>query len=225
MRHKVVLKPYGIRPMHAISRYVSSSIIGFTLAGAAACSTEKAGSDTASADTAAPPSMAASSAGTGMNMTNGDMSSMKNMTGDPDRDFLRMMSDHHKGLIAMAHPTIESKEALSVKADAKKLDAKQDSEIEKMVSMLSKEWKDDYTPSVTPSNQKMVDELKGKSGDDYSRTFLKNVVMHHEQAVSMINEYLPKGKNAEVKKMAEKMKVDQQREITEFNRKIAKLGG
>lgn len=32
---------------------------------------------------------------------------MANMTGDPDRDFFRMMTDHHKGLVAMAHLSVE----------------------------------------------------------------------------------------------------------------------
>lgn len=146
------------------------------------------------------------------------------VTGDPDRDFLRMMSDHHKGMIAMAHPTIENKEPLSVKDDAKKLDKAQDMEIDKMISMLSTQWTDDYTPSIMPNSQKMVDELKGKSGNDYSRTFLNNVIMHHTEALKMIDDYLPKGKNAEVKRMAEKMKADQSREIAEFKKKVAKLG-
>jgi len=40
----------------------------------------------------------------------------------------------------------------------------------------------------------------------------------------MIDDYLPKAKNAMLKRMAEKMKTDQTREIGEFERKVAKLG-
>ena len=151
------------------------------------------------------------------------MSGMANMTGDPDRDFLRMMSDHHKGLIAMVHPTLDKKESLAVKGDASKMDKKQDAEVEKMVTMLDQRYKDAYTPKVMPDNQRMVDELKGKSGAEYSRTFLKNVIAHHQQAVKMIDDYLPNAKNPQVKSMAEKMKSDQTKEIAEFQKKLSAM--
>jgi len=151
------------------------------------------------------------------------MSGMANMTGDPDRDFLRMMSDHHKGLIAMVHPTLDKKENLAITGDAAKMDKKQDAELDKMITMLDQQYKDSYTPSVMPDNQRMVDELKDKSGADYSRTFLKNVIAHHQQAIQMVDEYLPKAKNPQVKAMAEKMKSDQAKEITELQRKLSAM--
>lgn len=69
----------------------------------------------------------------------------------------------------------------------------------------------------------MVDELSGKSGADYGRTFLKNVIAHHEQAIKMIDDYLPKAKNPQVKAMAEKMKADQTKEIAEFQKKLTAM--
>lgn len=206
-------------------RALASSAALLTLGAFTACSADKSGSDAAAVDTAMPVSTMAPSPDMGMGMSRDDMATMPNMTGDPDRDFLRMMSDHHKGMIAMAHPTMDFKGELSVKGEAKKLDKNQDAELEKMSTMLSKQWNDDYTPSIMPSNQKMVNDLSGKSGNDYSRAFLSNVVMHHTEAIKMIDEYLAKAKNADVKQMAEKMKADQAREIAEFNRKLANLGG
>lgn len=197
------------------------STVVITLMTLAACSPKP--DSTADSTAMAPaPSMSASS-DSAATSTNMQMSGMAKMTGDPDRDFLRMMSDHHKGLIAIVHPTLDKKENLAVKGDAAKMDKKQDAEIEKMITMLDQQYKDTYTPSVMPDNQRMVDELKGKSGADYSRTFLKDVIAHHEQAVKMIDEYLPKAKNPQVKSMAEKMKSDQTKEIAEFQRKLSAL--
>lgn len=142
------------------------------------------------------------------------------MTGDPDHDFLRMMSDHHKGLIAMSHETIESKENIGVKPVAKRLDAEQDKELDDMIGMLDSAFKDNYTPMMMPDNQAMLDALKGKSGADYDRIFLQNVIKHHEQAIKMIDDYLPKGKMAQLKTMAEKSKATQQKEIAEFQAKL-----
>lgn len=144
------------------------------------------------------------------------------MTGDPDHDFLRMMTDHHKGMILMAHETIESKAKLGVKPIAARLDKEQDVEMDKMTTMLEKTFKDPYAPKVTADNQAMADQLKGKSGAEYDRTFLENVIKHHEQAVKMIDAYLPTAKLPELKKMAENMKAVQSAEITEFKKRLAK---
>ena len=163
-------------------------------------------------------SMSGMKMGSGSDATVGSMAGMA-MTGDPDHDFLRMMSDHHKGMIAMAHMTKEQQPAPGSVADATKLDTKQDAELDKMQTMLEKDFKDPYTPKVMPDNQAMVDQLRGKTGADYDRTFYENVVKHHQEAIKMIDDYLPKGKNPRLKQMAEKMKSDQAREITEFQKK------
>ena len=112
---------------------------------------------------------------------------------------------------------------LPVAVDATKLDTKQDAELDRMMTMLEKQYKDPYTPKIMPSNQAMIDALRGKTGPDYEKTFYQNVVQHHQEALKMIDDYLPKAGKPELKAMAEKMKVDQTREIAEFQKKIAKL--
>lgn len=194
------------------------------LAAAAACSAKATKADTAAA---AAPSASATAPDTAHKMDSAGMANMpgmggmSNMTGDPDHDFLRMMSDHHKGLVAMAHPTIESKENLSVKPLATRLDKEQDAELNKMMTMLEKEYKDPYAPKVTPDNAAMVDDLKSKHGVDYDRTFMQHVIMHHQAAIKMIDEYLPKAKNATLKTMAEAMKATQTKEIEELKKKLS----
>lgn len=186
--------------------------------------------DSAAAPTAgASATTAASDSMSGMagvdHSTMGNMSSMAPMggaTGDPDRDFLRMMSEHHKGMIAMAHLTIEEKKgSASTQADAEKLDTKQDAELDSMVTKLEQQYKDAYDPKIMPDNQKMVDELKPLSGAAYDRMFYHHVVQHHQQATQMIDHHLPMLKDAKVKAMAERMKRDQTREIEEFLRKAS----
>lgn len=161
---------------------------------------------------------------TGMSSMPPEDHSAMRMTGSADQDFLRMMSDHHKGLIAMAHLSVEGdkKGTATTQADARKLDTKQDAELDTMVTMLERQFKDAYDPKVMPSNQKMVDELKALSGAGYDRTFYHHVVMHHQQAIKMIDEFTPKLQNADVKRMAQRMKEDQQREIAEFQQKAGR---
>ncbi len=190
-----------------------------TLAVLAACA--KSG-DNARSDSTAPVAAIHDTGMAGM-AHDSTMARMSSMTGNPDRDFLRMMSDHHKGLIALAHETMDRKGAApGVREDARKMDKKQDAELEKIVTTLDKQYKDDYTPKVTPDNQRMVDELKTKSGKEYSRTFLANVIKHHQQAIKMVDDYLPTAKNAEVKSMATKMKSDQTQEIARLKKELAR---
>jgi uncharacterized protein (DUF305 family) len=106
-------------------------------------------------------------------------------------------------------------------ADAKKLDTKQDGELDRMMTMLETQYKDPYTPKITAGNQAMIDALKGKTGDDYQKTFYLDVVQHHQEAIKMIDGYLATAKDPVVKAMAEKMKADQTKEIAEFQRKAA----
>ena len=198
-----------------------------------ACSSKEKAGDTA---VASPPAAATNAPPTGGSaMSSSDsMSGMKKdtamkgmggmaMTGDADRDFLRMMSDHHKGMILMAHMTKERTDAGSAAADAKNIDAAQDVELDKMMTMLEKDYKDAYAAKVMPDNQAMADELKGKKGSEYERTFYQNVIKHHGEAIKMVDGYLPNAKSAAVKKMAEKIKADQTKEIAEFQKKLTAI--
>jgi uncharacterized protein (DUF305 family) len=149
---------------------------------------------------------------------------MANMTGDADHDFLRMMSDHHKGLIQLVHMTQDRKDVGSAARDAAKLDAVQDKELDRMVTMLEKDFKDPYAPKAMPEHQAMATDLGTRSGREYERTFYQDIVKHHQEAIKMIDDYLPRAKNPTVKRMAEKMKADQTKEIAAFQQKVTAAG-
>lgn len=138
---------------------------------------------------------------------------------NPDQQFLRMMSDHHTGILLMAHDAIERK-GVTVKSAAQKIDKAQDAELKRMVSMLKAEFKDDYTPKVMPETQAMADALKRKSGAAYDTAFRENATKHHQQALQMIDRFLPQLTRPELKQMAEQMKADQTREIAQFKREL-----
>jgi len=65
---------------------------------------------------------------------------------------------------------------------------------------------------------------KSDTTADYDRTFYQNVIQHHQEALTMVDAYLPKATNAMLKQMAETMKADQAKEIAEFQQKVARLG-
>ena len=122
---------------------------------------DKTPEDTASDSTAMRSNASGSMNDTAMaGMSGMDHTSMGAMTGNADQDFLRLMSDHHKGLIAIARAAKDSKVATEgVRADARNLDAAQAAEIDTMVTMLETTFKDPYQPKVTPDNKTMADAL------------------------------------------------------------------
>ena len=212
----------------ALSR---TSILIPVLALSAACATSK---DTPRSDTAAaitPTTLGADSIAHAPAMSGvqndahggmGDMSAMPTTTGNADHDFLRMMTDHHKAMVTMAHEAKEQKGS-SIREIATRLDAEQDKELDQMTTMLEHDFKDPYVPKVMPDNQKMIDALKAKAGAGFDRTFLENTIAHHQEAIKMVDGYLPKSANATIKTMAAKMKADQAREIAEFKQRVAKM--
>lgn len=216
--------------------FVRLGSLALVVASVAACSsqskdgTANAGDSAAGAMAPAPGAASANQPMAGVNVDasmkgmqgSGGMPGMA-MTGDADRDFLRMMSDHHKGMIAMAHMAKERNDVGTAAADARKIDAAQDKELDQMVTMLEKDFKDAYSPKVMPDNQAMSDKMKGQKGTEYERAFYENTITHHQAAVKMVDEYLPKAKSAAIKQMAEKMKSDQTKEIAEFEKKIRQL--
>lgn len=207
---------------------LSPATIGAMLVLSSACTSKEAQKAESAAATTPThsSSMAADSASMMAKHSDSTMGGMAmgNMatTGDPDHDFLRMMTDHHKGLIQMAHETIESKDKLAVKSIAERIDAEQDDEMDQMMTMLEKTFKDPYAAKITADNQTLADQLKGKTGKEYDQAFLTNVIAHHEQAIKMIDAYLPIAKNTELKVMATKMQAVQSKEIAEFRAKLKK---
>ena len=154
-------------------------------------------------------------------MTGMDHSQMAGMSGNPDQMFLHMMSDHHKGMIAMAHPAMKNgSSSAGVRADARKIEAAQDAELAMMTRMLKKDFDDPYKPAVQSSSQMMVDAMMKEKGSAYDHMFYTNTIAHHRQALSMIDEYSPKLTRSDLKAMAQKMKTDQTREIAELERKL-----
>lgn len=185
---------------------------------AVACSKgDQSATDSAGGAAATP---AAATAGAGDTAKPMDHSAMANMNRPPAKDaddeFLRMMSDHHEGMIQMASAAMNKASNSTAQGDAHRLHTKQADEQKKMLDMAKSAYGDSIAPMVMPSNKAMMDALQAKSGADYDRTFYANVVAHHQEGIKMIDDMLPKLTKPDLKQMAEKMKADQQKEIAEF---------
>lgn len=62
----------------------------------------------------------------------------------------------------------------------------------------------------------MMSGLTGKSGDDFDKAFLTEMIVHHEGAVDMANAALQNAKHAEIKTMAQAIISAQTSEIAQM---------
>lgn len=136
----------------------------------------------------------------------------------PDQEFLRMMSDHHSGMILMVHEAMERKDKIASLADAKKIDQEQDDDLDRMRAAL-KGMNDDYKPAPSSDAQATANSMMKLSGPEFDRAFWQNTIKHHQMGIAMIDEYLPKLTRADVKTLAERMRAVQAGEITEMTKK------
>jgi uncharacterized protein (DUF305 family) len=193
-------------------------LVTVILVGLAACGSGS--SESVRGDTAAAAGATASGDAGMAGMDHSNMPGMNRPAAkDANHEFLRMMSDHHEGLIEMASAAMTKASTQQAQGDAHTLHTKQEEEQKRMISMIQQSYGESLTPMIMPNNKTMNDSLQAKSGAEYDRTFYGSVVQHHQEGIRMIDQFLPRLTNAEVRQMAEKMRADQQKEIPEMERK------
>ena len=206
-----------------LSRSVAAAGLAAAISLAACSKSDDAGTDTGAA--AAPGTATGTDTGAMAGMDHSKMAGMNRPAAkDADQEFLRMMVDHHEGMVQMVAPAMDRASNAAAKADAKKLHDKQKSEQQQMVGMLQSAYGDSIHPMTMPSNKAMSDTLQATpQGPAYDRMLYHHVVMHHREGVKMVDDFMPRLTKPDVKQMAQKMKDDQQKEIAEFERKMNAL--
>ena len=176
--------------------------------------------DSAEGDSAAAGQAAAARGDSAAATDHSNMPGMNNGPAkDADHEFLRKMSDHHEGMIVMLNGAPDKATSATAKADARKLVDTQRAERDSMIAMIKRDYNETHMAMPMQSAKTMAAELQGKSGAAYDRDMYGHVIMHHQEALKMIDDFLPRLTKPAVRQMAEKMRADQQREIQEFQRK------
>ena len=155
--------------------------------------------------------------------TMGKMNEMR-MTGDFDLDFVNMMIIHHQAAIDMSEVEIAKGTDTQMKTMAQNIVTAQKVEIEQL-NQFVKNYK---MPVVKKMNGEMHHELGETMKDmmdkmnnmqmtgNTDKDFAMMMKSHHEGAVKMAEDEISHGKQYEIKKMAQKMITDQNKEITDF---------
>ena len=155
-----------------------------------------------------------------------DMHAMK-PTGNPDKDFAIMMIAHHQGAIDMAKLELAQGKDPEIRKMAESIAAAQGQEIAAMKKLEATLPPGDST--VDHMNDPLMQSMQvamphndrdGATGS-MDKDFVQAMIPHHEGAVAMAKVQLERGRNAELKRMAQQMIDDQTREIAQFRQWLA----
>lgn len=152
------------------------------------------------------------------------MKSMK-MTGDFDYDFANTMMIHHQSAVDMAKNVLAKGSSSEVKKMAQNIITAQEAEIASFKSILAnykipelKKEAGEAHNELGENMEKMEANMKAiPMSGNADKDFLMMMIPHHESAVTMSEDELSHGKNLELKKLAQKIMEEQNKEIKEFN--------
>ena len=124
------------------------------------------------------------------------------------------MSDHHKGMIVLAHEAIERNDALPVKNEATALDHRYDAALRAMETVLRENFQDYYEPRLTSEYTAKLDSLAKLHGAPFVAAFRQHVRGARRQALGQVNEYLPQISRQAVKAFALRLRAEERRALT-----------
>lgn len=146
-------------------------------------------------------------------------------TGDFDIDFAKMMIIHHQGALDMALLEVEKGNDEKMKAMAAEIITKQEKEQQELEDFVK-----NYKPSGMKHGEgeleKSMNDMMGKGGSmsrsgNIDKDFAIMMANHHQEGVAMAKLQLKHGMDSGLKRMAQKMITDQQKEITQFEQWLA----
>ena len=151
--------------------------------------------------------------------------SRSNATGNPvDRAFVAQMIPHHEDAVQMAQIAQRRGSSAFVKRLADDIVRTQTAEIATLQTAhqrLKAAGVTEGSLDVPEHKMGMDDEPASlKTAKPFDPAFLKMMIPHHEGAIVMANAELAKGKDPQLKRLAQKIITAQQREITEMRQHL-----
>ncbi|OYX52871.1 hypothetical protein B7Y92_04565 [Candidatus Saccharibacteria bacterium 32-50-13] len=148
------------------------------------------------------------------------------MTGETyDRNFIANMIAHHEGAVTMAQLALTNAKHQELKDMANDIISAQNGEISQM-----KSWQQAWGyPSSSSDNMMdhsamgmmdemagMENELKGKTGDEFDKAFIEQMIMHHQGALDMAAPGEKNAEHQEVKDLSKAIVSAQTKEIQQM---------
>lgn len=143
-----------------------------------------------------------------------------------DEAYIAGMIAHHDGALTMSEQAMATAVREEIRTLASNILQTQGEEIMKMIT-----WQKDWGFEATMLGHgghsgagmdmggdmiEMQNKLKGLEGDAYDQEFLKQMILHHEQAIEMSRYAATNAKRQEVKDLAEAVIRDQTAEVKQI---------
>jgi uncharacterized protein (DUF305 family) len=146
---------------------------------------------------------------------------------DYDRAFIANMIVHHQGAVDMAELALTNAKHQELKDMANDIISAQEKEIADMTSW-QKEW---GYPSTSADNMMdhsamgmmdemsgMMSELEGKTGDEFDKAFIEQMILHHQSAIAMATPGTQNAEHQEIKDLTKAIVTAQSQEIQQMER-------
>ena len=160
------------------------------------------------------------------NKSSSDYQMFSSITGeDYDRLFLSNMIAHHQGAVDMANLALTNAKHQEVKDLANAIISTQTKEIGDMTAW-QKSWnypsssgevmEDHSSMGMMASNAGMMEALTDKTGDEFDKAFLNQMIMHHQSAIDMASTGVTNAYHQEVKDLTKDIITAQTKEILQM---------
>lgn len=158
------------------------------------------------------------------------------LTGDIDNDFAMLMMEHHQGAVDISEMEAAKGSDSVMTAMARTMIADHKAEIEQLKSFSSNHTAMHKNEKEAESHEHedgeetdLADAMKAemhnmtdlKSTGNADRDYAMLMQAHHEAAVKMSKAEIAHGHHAKLKKMAKKMRADDEKEIKKFKEYLA----
>ena len=140
-----------------------------------------------------------------------------------DERFIDAMVPHHQGAIEMAEVALENAEHEEVQALAEDIVSAQEAELEELKSIKREEFGTSEVPAGLSAEEMegmgmMMDPRELADQEPFDRTFIDNMIPHHESAIEMANMALKESENPEIREIAGAIVGAQEKEIAQMQR-------
>jgi hypothetical protein len=133
----------------------------------------------------------------------------------PDQQFLQALADNCRGVELLAHATLHRTGTFPSKTDAQKVDKQHDDEMDHIRAAL-KMLSDTYAPRASHADSATAAALTKQTGAAYDQAFRTDVVQIDQREIQLIDKYAPQLTNAQIKTMAQRLRVAAQAEIKQL---------
>lgn len=142
-----------------------------------------------------------------------------------DRNFIANMIAHHQGAVDMAKLALTNAKHQELKDMANNIVSAQEGEISQMESW-QREWGYPSTSGDTMMDHSamgmmddmtgMMSELEGKTGDEFDKAFIEQMILHHQSAIDMAAPGEKNAEHQEIKDLSREIVSAQTREIEQM---------